>query len=201
MRGAILISGRGSNMTALLEAAKAPDYPVDFRLVISNVPDALGLATAGRFGVEAETIDHTGFDDRAAFESALNARLEAADIELVCLAGFMRILSADFVGRWPDRLVNIHPSLLPAYKGLHTHERALAAGETTHGCTVHLVRPAMDAGPILLQASVPVLADDTPDSLAARVLVREHEIYPQAVALLAGGGFEIDGDTVIRRSD
>ena len=187
-RVAILISGRGSNMTALIEAAKATDYPAEIGLVLSNVPDAAGLARAGEARIATEVIDHKPFGkDREAFDRQLNARLEAHRIDIVCLAGFMRVLSPWFVERWNGRLINIHPSLLPAFKGLHTHERAIAAGAKEHGATVHFVVPELDSGPIIEQASVPVLPSDTPDSLAARVLEVEHRIYPLALKRLAEG--------------
>jgi len=187
-RVAILISGRGSNMAALIEAAKATDYPAEIAAVLSNVPDAAGLARAREAGIAAEAIDHKPFGkDREAFDRQLNARLEAHRIDIVCLAGFMRMLSPWFVARWNGRLINIHPSLLPAFKGLHTHERAIAAGVKEHGATVHFVVPELDSGPIIEQGSVPVLPDDTPDSLAARVLEVEHRIYPSALRRVAEG--------------
>jgi phosphoribosylglycinamide formyltransferase-1 len=185
-RVAILISGRGSNMMALIEAAKAADYPAEIAVVLSNVPDATGLARVGEAGIAAEAIDHKPFgQDREAFDRQLDAALEAHRIDIVCLAGFMRVLSPWFVARWNGRLINIHPSLLPAFKGLHTHERAIAAGVKEHGATVHFVVPELDSGPIIEQASVPVLPGDTPDSLAARVLEVEHRIYPRALRRLA----------------
>ncbi len=187
---AILISGRGSNMSALIEAARAPDYPAHIGVVIADRADAGGLARAREAGVEALAIDAKAAGGRAAFESALDAALRARSVELICLAGFMRILSADFVGRWPA--LNIHPSLLPAYKGLDTHARALADSVREHGCTVHWVSPELDSGEIVAQARVPVLAGDDPDRLAARVLVAEHALYRSALAqvsrrLLSGG--------------
>lgn len=187
-RVAILISGRGSNMTALIDAAKVPDYPAEIALVISNLPDAAGLARAREAGIATEVIDHKSFGkDREAFDRQLDATLEANHIDIVCLAGFLRVLSRWFVARWNGRLINIHPSLLPAFKGLYTHERALAAGATQHGATVHFVVPELDAGPIIEQECVPVLPGDTPDSLAARVLEVEHRIYPLALRRLAEG--------------
>ena len=187
-RTAVLISGRGSNLAALLAAAREPDYPADIALVISNVPDARGLALAEAAGVAIATIDHRPFKgDRAAHEAAIIAALEAAGIELVCLAGYLRRLTPLLVGRYAGKMLNIHPSLLPAFPGLHTHERALAAGAKLHGCTVHLVTEGLDEGPILAQAAVPVVPADTPESLAARVLVQEHAIFPLALALLARG--------------
>ena len=187
-RVAVLISGRGSNMGALLAAASEPSYPADIALVLSNRPDAPGLATAEARGVTALCIDHRAFGgDRAAHESAIDAVLRVQRIELVCLAGYMRLLSTLLVERWAGRLLNIHPSLLPAFPGLHTHARVLAAGAKLHGCTVHWVTQAMDAGPILAQAAVPVLPGDDEASLAARVLAQEHALYPAALALAAGG--------------
>ena len=187
-RVAILISGRGSNMTALIEAAKAADYPAEIAVVLSNVPDAAGLARAGEAGTATEVIDHKPFGkDREAFDRHLNARLEAHRIDIVCLAGFLRVLSPWFVTRWNGRLINIHPSLLPALKGLHTHERAIAAGAKEHGATAHFVVPELDSGPIIEQASVPVLPGDTADSLAARVLEVEHRIYPRALRRVVEG--------------
>src|SRR5437868_173741 len=173
----ILISGRGSNMQAILEAR----LPVKVAAVISNDPQAAGLGTARAHGIETRVVDHTKYGDRAAFDAALSAAIDRSSPDLVALAGFMRILTDEFVNRYRGRLINIHPSLLPAFTGLHTHRRALAAGVKVHGCTVHFVTPQLDHGPIVIQAAVPVLADDSEDSLAARVLAEEHRIYPQAV--------------------
>jgi phosphoribosylglycinamide formyltransferase-1 len=187
-RVAVLISGRGSNMTALIEAAKAKDYPAEIALVISNRPEATGLARARAAGVTTAIVDHTLFGkDRTAFERALDAELQAHRIDLVCLAGFMRLLTPWLVGRWSGRMLNIHPALLPQFKGLDTHRRALAAGARRHGATVHFVVPETDSGPILAQESVPVLEGDTEETLAARVLEVEHRIYPQALRALAEG--------------
>jgi phosphoribosylglycinamide formyltransferase-1 len=181
-RVAVLISGRGSNMAALIEAAKAADYPAEIALVVSNVPDAGGLATATANGIATATIDHRAFNrDREAFERALQAELESHRIDIVCLAGFLRIFTPWFPGQWEGRMINIHPSLLPAYKGLDTHARALADGAKVHGATVHFVVPDLDAGPIILQEEVPVLAGDTPETLGSRVLAAEHRIYPEAL--------------------
>jgi phosphoribosylglycinamide formyltransferase-1 len=185
VRTAILISGRGSNMMALLAAARRPSYPAGIVLVLSDRSDAAGLSAAREAGVAAEAIDFCSFHGKPAFEAALDARLRAAGVELVCLAGFMRILSADFVDRWEGRILNIHPSLLPDLRGLHTHERALAAGRAEHGCTVHLVSAELDAGPIVAQARVPILPDDDSETLAARVLAEEHRTYPEALAAVA----------------
>ena len=187
-RVAVLISGRGSNMAALIEAAKADDYPAAIVLVAANRPDAAGLARAREAGIATAIVDHTQFgDNREAFERALDAELAAHRIEIVCLAGFMRLLSPWFVTRWSGRMLNIHPALLPEFKGLNTHRRALEAGVTRHGATVHFVVPEMDSGPIVAQESVPVVAGDTEESLAKRVLEAEHRIYQRALRLLAEG--------------
>ena len=196
VKTAVLISGRGSNMQALIDAAADPDYPAEIVRVISNAPGAGGLERAADAGIATAAIDHRDFDGRGPFEDALHAELIAAGVELVCLAGFMRLLTAEFVERWYDRMINIHPSLLPSYKGLHTHERVLEDGVRFTGCTVHFVRPAMDAGPIIVQAAVPVLPGDDADTLAARVLTAEHRCYPQALRLVAGGRTKILGETV-----
>jgi phosphoribosylglycinamide formyltransferase-1 len=199
-RVAVLISGRGSNMTALLDAMAAPDYPAACVLVAANRADAAGLGTAAARGIAVATVDHRRWGpDRQGFERALSAEIEAAGAELVCLAGFMRILTPWFVTRWRNRLLNIHPSLLPAFRGLDTHARALEAGVAAHGCTVHLVREGVDDGPILGQAIVPVLPGDDPDRLAARVLPMEHRLYPAALAAFAGGALAIDGDRLCGR--
>ena len=178
---AILISGRGSNMAALIEAASAENYPARVRVVIADRPDAGGISIARAMGVEAIAIDAKAAGSRAAFEAALEEALRGRGVELLCLAGFMRILSADFVTRWRGRALNIHPSLLPLYKGLDTHARALADGARDHGCTVHWVTAELDAGEIVAQARVPVTPDDTPETLAARVLDEEHRLYPRAL--------------------
>jgi phosphoribosylglycinamide formyltransferase-1 len=193
-RVAVLISGRGSNMTALIEAAKDESFPAEIALVLSNRPDAAGLARARSEGIATVVVDHTAFGkDREAFERAVDAQLAAHRIELVCLAGFMRLLTPWLVRRWEGRLINIHPALLPAYKGLNTHERVLAAGEKTHGATVHFVVPQMDSGPIIAQGRVPVHDDDTPETLAARVLAEEHRLYPLALARVACGRVRMAG--------
>ena len=196
-RVAVLISGRGSNMVALIEAAKDPAYPAEIVLVLSNRPDATGLARATASGIPARAIDHTGFRDRASFDAALDAELRAADIDLVCLAGFMRIFTPDFVAGWAGRMLNIHPSLLPLFKGTHTHAQALEAGVRLHGCTVHFVVPELDAGPIVAQAAIPVRQGDDPDSLADRVIVEERRLYPAVLALVAGGRARLEGDRVV----
>jgi len=186
-RVAVLISGRGSNMIALIEAAKAKDYPAEILLVVSNRTNALGLARARTLGVTTAVVDHQRFGDREAFDRALDAELGAHRIEIVCLAGFMRLLTPWFVTHWTGRMINIHPALLPQFKGLHTHRRALEAGVTQHGATVHFVSPEMDSGPIIAQQSVPVMPTDTEATLAERVLEVEHRIYPQALRLVAEG--------------
>jgi phosphoribosylglycinamide formyltransferase-1 len=195
---AVLISGRGSNLQALIDAAAAPDYPAEIVLVLSNRPDAQGLARAAAAGLPTVVVDHKQFAERALFDAELDRLLRGHGIELVCLAGFMRLLTHAFVEAWTDRMINIHPSLLPAFKGLDTHARALAAGVRVAGCTVHFVRPEMDEGPIILQAAVPVRPDDTADTLAARVLAAEHRCYPAAVRWIAEGRLRIvDGRVVI----
>ena len=184
----MLISGGGSNMLALAAAAQVPGYPAHVAVVVSNNPGAPGLARARAAGIEAIAIDHRPHGpDRAAHEAAIHAALTDRGIELVCLAGYMRLLTPWLVGAWGGRMLNIHPSLLPAFPGLHTHARALAAGARLHGCTVHWVTDVMDDGPILGQAAVPVLPGDTPESLAARVLMQEHRLYPAVLASVAGG--------------
>jgi formyltetrahydrofolate-dependent phosphoribosylglycinamide formyltransferase len=187
LRTAVLISGRGSNMMALLHASTEADYPAEIVAVLSNRPDAPGLAAARAAGIEALCIDSKGYGrDRAAHEAAIHAALLARDVRLVCLAGYMRLLTPFLVGAWAGRMLNIHPSLLPAFPGLQTHARALSAGVKLHGCTVHWVTDRMDEGPIVAQAAVPVLPDDSEDTLAARVLAQEHALYPLALALAAG---------------
>jgi phosphoribosylglycinamide formyltransferase-1 len=185
VRTGILISGRGTNMSALIEAAKAQDFPAEIALVISNSADAGGLARAAEAGIQTRKVSHREYATREGFEAEIDHVLREADVELVCLAGFMRVLTAGFIAKWQGRLLNIHPSLLPAFRGLHTHEQAIAAGAQIHGCTVHHVVPELDAGPIIAQASVLVLPDDTPDSLAARVLAEEVKLYPLALAKVA----------------
>lgn len=193
---AILISGRGSNMQALIDACAQPDFPAEIALVLSNRPDAGGLDRAKDAGLPTAIVDHAGYETREAFEAVMSDLIEAAGAQLVCLAGFMRLLTADFVNHWRDRLINIHPSLLPAFPGLHTHERAIEAGVKLHGCTVHFVRAEMDNGPIIGQAAVPVLSGDTPADLAARVLAAEHQLYPACVKLVASGKARVRGDVV-----
>lgn len=194
---AVLISGRGSNMLSLMAAARLPDYPAEIALVFANKLDAPGLATAREAGVATAALSHRDHPSRENFERAMQAVLDEHKIDLVCLAGFMRLLTPWFVERWAGRMLNIHPALLPSYKGLHTHERALADGVKIHGATVHFVVPEMDAGPIIAQAAVPVLDGDTPQTLGARVLTQEHAIYPLALRLVASGATRIEGQRVL----
>ncbi|HYW60184.1 MAG TPA: phosphoribosylglycinamide formyltransferase [Xanthobacteraceae bacterium] len=198
-RVAILISGRGSNMAALLAAARSKDFPAEIALVLSNRPAAKGLAAAREAGLATAIVDHTRFgQDREAFERALQAELEKQQIDILCLAGFMRLLTPWLVSRWHGRMLNIHPALLPAFKGLDTHARALAAGVKIHGATVHFVIPEMDSGPVIAQGALAVRDDDTPDTLAARVLALEHRIYPAALRLVAEERVRVvDGRCVI----
>jgi phosphoribosylglycinamide formyltransferase 1 len=195
-RVGILISGRGSNMIALADAMRAADYPAEIALVISNRPDAAGLAWAKARGFATASIDHKAYPSRPAFEAAMQAELLAHRCDLVACCGFMRLMTPDFVEAWRDRMINIHPSLLPAYKGLHTHERALADGVRIVGATVHVVRLEMDVGPIIAQAAVPVLDGDTAETLGARVLAAEHVLYPHALALFASGAVRVEGEVV-----
>lgn len=192
----VLISGRGSNLQALIDAAADPSYPAEIVIVISNKADALGLVRAAEAGIATRVIPHREFPDRAAFDAALDTSLRDAGVELVCLAGFMRLLTPGFAQFWHNRLINIHPSLLPAFKGLSPHADALAAGVRFSGCTVHYVRPEMDAGPIILQAAVPVLDGDSEDDLAARILAAEHRSYPLAVRLIAEGRVRVADERV-----
>jgi phosphoribosylglycinamide formyltransferase-1 len=197
LKTAVLISGRGSNLEALIRACTRPDFPAAIDLVISNRADALGLDHAKRAGIASAVIPHRDYKSREAFDAALTAALEAAKIELVCLAGFMRLLTAAFVEHWRDRLINIHPSLLPAFPGLDTHARALAEGVRFAGCTVHFVRSEMDRGPIIVQATVPVLQGDTEAALAARVLEAEHRAYPLALKIVAAGRAKVVAERVV----
>ena len=187
LKTGVLISGRGTNLQALLDACADPDFPAEIVSVIANKAGAQGLERARKAGVKASFIDHTLYDEREDFERELDERLREDGVQFIALAGFMRILTPWFVDKWRDRLINIHPSLLPAFKGVHTHERALESGVRIHGATVHYVRPEMDDGPIIGQAAVPVLAGDTPDALAARVLEAEHRLYPACLRLVAEG--------------
>jgi phosphoribosylglycinamide formyltransferase-1 len=196
-RVAILISGRGSNMVSLLDAARSRDFPASIALVVSNRPDAAGLDKARLAGIEALVLDHKAYASRETFEKALDAALIDHGIDFICLAGFMRVLTPWFVERWAGRMLNIHPSLLPLFRGTHTHERALAEGVLVHGCTVHFVVPELDAGPIVAQAAVPVVPGDTPESLAARVIVQEHILYPQALRMVCSGAARLEGNRVV----
>jgi formyltetrahydrofolate-dependent phosphoribosylglycinamide formyltransferase len=200
-RTAILISGRGSNMAALIKAAAAPEFPAEITLVLSNKADAGGLEMARAAGIETVVVPSKAFGkDRAAFDAAMQAELSARAIEIVCLAGFMRLLTEAFCEAWAGRMINIHPALLPSFKGLDTHARALAEGVKLHGCTTHFVTPGMDEGPIIGQAAVPVRDADTEESLAARVLAEEHRLFPEALRLLASGALRIEGRRVLRRN-
>lgn len=190
---AVMVSGGGTNLQALIDACKEPDYPAEIGLVVSNKADAYGLTRASEAGIKTEYIDHRDYETREDFEDILHDRLKDHEVELVCLAGFMRLLTATFVGKWKDRMINIHPSLLPSYKGLHTHARAIEDGVRFGGCTVHFVRPEMDDGPIIMQAAVPIAVDDTEDSLAKKVLGYEHILYPEAVRLIAEGKVRVSG--------
>ena len=198
-RVGVLISGRGSNMVSLAEAAQAPGYPAEIALVISNIPDVAGLDRARGFGIATATVDHRPFGrDREAFERAVDELLRVNQIDLVVLAGFMRILTPWVVKRWEGRMINIHPSLLPLFKGTHTHRQALEAGVAEHGCSVHFVVPELDAGPVILQAKVPVLPGDDEETLSQRVLAEEHKLYPAALAEVASGRARLVDDVVIR---
>jgi phosphoribosylglycinamide formyltransferase-1 len=196
-RVVVLISGRGSNMEALLRAG----LPVRFACVISNRPEAHGLKIAHDLGVATAVVDHRAYPDRIAFDAALAEAIDRHAPDLVVLAGFMRVLTEDFVRRYAGRMINVHPALLPAFPGLHTHRRALDAGARVHGCTVHFVTPEVDVGPIIVQAAVPVLANDTEDSLSARVLAQEHRIFPQAVRWFAEGRLDVRADGTVHVAD
>jgi phosphoribosylglycinamide formyltransferase-1 len=198
VRTAILISGGGSNMAALIAAARADDYPAEIACVIASNLSAGGIEKARAAGVPAFAFDHR-LHDREGLERLVHTELEKAGVELVCLAGWMLLLSPYLIHRWHNRMINIHPSLLPKYKGLHTHRRAIEAGDSRHGCTVHYVRQDVDDGPIIAQASVPVLAGDTEDVLAARVLKQEHTLYPYALELVASGRVRVEGDMIVAR--
>ncbi|HTO39575.1 MAG TPA: phosphoribosylglycinamide formyltransferase [Rhizomicrobium sp.] len=200
VRTAVLVSGRGSNLKSLIAAAAAPDFPAEIVLVLSNIESAGGLDVARAAGIEARAISHKGFESREAFDRAVDAALRDADVELVCEAGFMRIHSEWFAREWEGKLLNIHPSLLPSFKGIHVHQQALDAGVKVSGCTVHFIVAELDSGPIIAQAAVPVLADDTADTLAARVLEQEHTLYPAALEMVARGDVVLeDGRAVFKR--
>ncbi len=197
MKLAVLVSGRGSNLQALIDACKAKDFPAEIVLVLSNKADAYGLVRAQDAGIPTAVLSPKNFTERESFDAAMSEMISEAGAELVCLAGFMRLLSDGFVRTWRDRLINIHPSLLPSYKGLHVHERAIEDGARFSGCTVHFVRPAMDEGPIIAQAVVVVHPNDTPDDLAARILEQEHVIYPAAVKFIAEGRVRVIAERVL----
>ncbi len=197
----ILISGRGSNMEALIAARDAGHLPVNIAAVISNRPQAMGLETAAKAGIPVHFIDHKGFSGREAFDAALAECIDGFAPDLVVLAGFMRILTDGFVRHYEGRLMNIHPSLLPSFPGLHTHQRALAEGVRIHGCTVHFVTPTLDHGPVIIQAAIPVLDGDTEESLAARILVQEHKVYPQAVRWFAEDQLRLENGRVLLAAD
>ena len=182
---AVLISGRGSNLQSIIDACADPDFPADIEIVISNKPNAYGLIRAGNAGLKTAVVNHKDYSSREEFEAALQTVLSAFPIDLICLAGFMRVLTEDFVNMWDGRMINIHPSLLPKYKGLNTHERAIEAGDKESGCTIHFVIPDMDEGPVILQKTVGISPEDTADTLAAKVLELEHLAYPEAILLLA----------------
>ncbi len=194
VRTGVLLSGRGSNLQALIDAAGQPGFPARIALVVSNQPEARGRRRAAEAGIATAVIDHRAYPTRAGFEEALTAALEGAGVELAALAGFMRVLGAGFVAHWRDRLINVHPSLLPAFPGLDTHARALAAGVKLHGCSVHFVREEVDHGPIIGQAAVPVLPADDAETLAARVLRAEHRLYPACLRLVAEGRVRVEGE-------
>ena len=194
---AVMISGRGSNLQALIDSCAAEEHPAEIALVVSNNAQSHGLGRAARAGIAARVIAHGDFAAREDFEDVIDAALTESEVELVCLAGFMRLLTESFVNRWRDRLINIHPSLLPAFKGINVHERVIAAGARFSGCTAHFVRPTMDDGPIIVQSVIPVLADDTAETLAARVVATEHQCYPLAVRLIAEGRVRVRNERVL----
>ncbi|WP_085904431.1 phosphoribosylglycinamide formyltransferase [Kiloniella majae] len=190
----VLISGRGSNLQALLDAAADPAFPAEIVLVVSNVPNVAGLDRAKKAGVATATINHRDYKSRIDFDNAVTETLKSSDVEFVCLAGFMRLVTQEFVEHWHNRMINIHPAILPLFPGLDTHQRALDEGCKLHGCTVHFVRHEMDSGPIVGQAAVPVLPEDTESSLAARVLTAEHKLYPECLKLIAEKNITITGN-------
>jgi phosphoribosylglycinamide formyltransferase 1 len=197
LKAAVLISGRGSNLGALIAACADPGFPAQLILVISNVADAPGLAHAKAAGIATVVIDHRQHESREAFDAAMEARLHEAGAQLICLAGFMRVLSGGFVRRWQGQLINIHPSLLPSFKGTHVHQQAIAAGVRISGCTVHYVTPELDSGPVIAQAAVPVHGGDSVEALAARVLDAEHRLYPMALKMIAQGRVRLEGERVV----
>lgn len=197
MRVAVLVSGSGSNLQALIDAANAADFPAEICLVVSNNADAYGLERAQKSGIATKALSHKDYTSRSAFDEALHEVLREANVELICLAGFMRLLTPGFVDQWPNKILNIHPSLLPSFTGLHVHQRAIDAGVRFSGCTVHIVRAEMDEGPIVVQAAVPLSQDDTADTLAARILASEHIIYPKALEWMASGKAKVVGERVM----
>ncbi len=197
LKVAVLISGRGTNLQSIIDACAEPKFPADIAVVISNEPMARGLARAKAAGIPTVVINHRDFADRADFDAALDQQLAASGVQLICLAGFMRLLGEEFTAQWRDRLINIHPSLLPAFRGLNTHQRVLESGVRFTGCTVHFVRANMDEGPIIIQAAVPVRPDDTVKSLAERILAVEHRIYPLAVRLIAEDRVRVRGEVAM----
>lgn len=196
-RIAVLISGRGTNLQSLIDASDKADFPAEIVLVVSNKADAYGLVRAEKAGIATRVLPHTDYGTRAAFDEALDAILVPERIDLICLAGFMRLLTPAFIAKWPDKILNIHPSLLPAFPGLHVHQRAIDAGVRFSGCTVHIVRVKMDDGPIVVQAAVPLAQDDTAETLAARILQSEHRIYPKALEWIASGQARVEGDRIV----
>jgi len=197
LKVAVMISGRGSNMGALARAAMDPNFPAEIILVLSNRPHVAGLELAAEHNIPIRVLDHKEFETREEHEEAMNEALESAGAELVCLAGYMRILGEDFIKQWRGRLINVHPSLLPSFRGVDTHERALERGVRIHGCTIHFVNSDLDGGPIIAQTAVPVLPDDDAESLGTRVLEAEHKLYPQALALIAAKKIRWSGDDVV----
>ena len=194
---AVPISGGGSNLQAIIDACAQADYPAEIVLVISNNPDAYGLERAQKAGIPTKVINHRDYDSREEFDQQMTKAMEAMDVQLVCLAGFLRLLSEEFINHWHNRMINIHPSLLPAFKGLHVQQAAIDYGAKFSGCTVHYVRFDMDTGPIIMQAAVPIHEDDTSEALAARILEQEHRIYPAAIKLVAEGNVKLDGERAI----
>ncbi|MBT3790844.1 MAG: phosphoribosylglycinamide formyltransferase [Alphaproteobacteria bacterium] len=197
LKVAVLVSGRGSNLQALIDVCAKDDFPAEIVTVISNVPDVFALERAAKAGIATSVVNHKNYPDRQSFETELQVAIGDSGAELVCLAGFMRILTDGFVNQWRDRLVNIHPSLLPSFKGVHVHEQALEAGVKVSGCTVHFVVPDLDSGPIIAQETVPVLQDDDADALAARILEAEHRCYPEALRLIAEGRVVVTGNKTV----
>lgn len=196
LRTAVLISGSGTNLQALIDACEESLFPAEIVLVLSNNADAYGLERARKAGIATAVVDHRNYPDRESFDADIDIELKSAGVQFVCLAGFMRVLTDGFVRKWHDRMINVHPSLLPLYRGLHTHKRAIEAGDNWHGCSVHFVRPDLDTGPNIIQARVPIIEGDTPDTLAQRVLTREHIAYPMALQLVAEGRVTIGDETV-----